>query len=39
VEEEGLVLRETAPGWTAADIQSQTGAKLIISPLLKEITL
>ena len=39
VEEEGLILRETAPGWTVAEIQSQTGAKLITSPLLKEITL
>jgi 3-oxoacid CoA-transferase subunit B len=39
VEEQGLVLRETAPGWTADEIQNQTGAKLITSPLLKEITL
>ena len=29
VKPEGLVLREMAPGWTKAEIQAQTGAKLI----------
>jgi 3-oxoadipate CoA-transferase beta subunit len=28
VTREGLVLRETAPGWTAAEVQQLTGAKL-----------
>ncbi len=36
---EGLVLKEIAPGLTAADVQSITGPKLIISPDLKEIQL
>ncbi len=36
---EGLLLSEVAPGLTAADIQSVTEAKLIISPDLKEIQL
>jgi 3-oxoacid CoA-transferase subunit B len=35
----GLVLREVAPGITAADVQSVTEPKLIISPDLKEIQL
>jgi 3-oxoacid CoA-transferase B subunit len=35
----GLVLREVAPGVTAADVQSVTEPKLIISPDLKEIQL
>ncbi|MBI4801645.1 MAG: 3-oxoacid CoA-transferase subunit B [Elusimicrobia bacterium] len=34
---EGLVIEETAPGFTAAEIQQATGAKLKISPSLKEI--
>ncbi|MFH1620234.1 MAG: CoA-transferase, partial [bacterium] len=33
----GLILEETAPGFTAAEIQKVTGAKLIVSPELKEI--
>ena len=36
---QGLLLREVLPGLTPADIQSLTGAKLIISPDLKEIEL
>jgi 3-oxoacid CoA-transferase B subunit len=35
----GLVLREVMPGLTAEDVQSVTGAKLIISPTLKEMEL
>jgi 3-oxoacid CoA-transferase subunit B len=35
----GLVLREVAPTITAADVQSVTEPKLIISPDLKEIQL
>ncbi|MBI2869062.1 MAG: 3-oxoacid CoA-transferase subunit B [Chloroflexi bacterium] len=35
----GLVLKEVAPGVTAADVQSVTGPKLIISPDLTEIQL
>jgi 3-oxoacid CoA-transferase subunit B len=35
----GLVLRETAPGWTLAEIQGLTGARLIPAPDLKEIEL
>ncbi|MBN1644319.1 MAG: hypothetical protein JW856_05840, partial [Dehalococcoidales bacterium] len=34
---EGLVLKEVAPGLTAADVQAVTEPKLIISPDLKEI--
>jgi len=33
----GLVLKEVAPGLTAADVQSVTEPKLIVSPDLKEI--
>ena len=36
---QGLLLREVLPGLTPSDIQSVTGAKLIISPDLKEIEL
>jgi len=36
---EGLVLEETAPGWTAEDVQACTEPKLIVSPDLKEIEL
>ena len=35
----GLRLIEHAPGWDAVSIQSQTGAKLAVSPNLTEITL
>jgi 3-oxoacid CoA-transferase B subunit len=34
---EGLVLEEVAPGLTAEDVQSVTGAKLAVSPDLMEI--
>jgi len=33
----GLELRETAPGVKAEEIQKNTGAKLVVSPQLKEI--
>lgn len=36
---EGLVLKEVAPGWSAAEIQELTGARLIIAPDLKEYEL
>ena len=36
---EGLVLLEVAPGWTADEIQELTGAKLILSPDLKDYQL
>ena len=39
VTEDGLVLKETAPGWTADEVQSLTEPKLIIAPDLKEIEL
>ena len=33
---EGLLLLETAPGWTAAEVQELTAAALLVSPALKE---
>ena len=36
---EGLVLRETAPGWTEGDIQAETEPRLIVAPDLKEVEL
>ncbi len=39
VTEKGLVLKETAPGWTAKEVQALTEAKLIISPGLKVMAL
>jgi len=36
---EGLVLKEIAPGWTAAEIQDLTGARLTPAADLKEIEL
>ena len=38
VTENGLVLQEVAPGLTAAEVVRATGAKLTVSPGLKEIT-
>jgi 3-oxoacid CoA-transferase B subunit len=35
----GLVLQETAPGWTAEEVQAYTEPKMLISPDLKEIEL
>ena len=35
----GLILQETAPGWTVEDIQALTEPRLSISPDLREITL
>jgi 3-oxoacid CoA-transferase subunit B len=39
VNQEGLVLKEVAPGWTPAEIQELTEPKLIVAPDLKEIAL
>jgi 3-oxoacid CoA-transferase subunit B len=39
VTNKGLVLKETAPGWTAEEIQELTEPKLIIAPDLKEVEL
>jgi len=39
VAEEGLVLLETAPGWTVEDVQSLTEPQLSVSPDLHEIEL
>jgi 3-oxoacid CoA-transferase B subunit len=39
VTQSGLLLAETAPGWTADEVQSYTEPKLAISPDLKEIEL
>jgi 3-oxoacid CoA-transferase B subunit len=39
VAREGLVLKEIAPGWTAAEVQSLTEARLIPAGDLKEIEL
>lgn len=39
VTEKGLVLKETAPGWTVEEIQALTGPKLIVADDLKEIEL
>lgn len=39
VEADGLHLRETAPGWTPAEVQSITGAHLHVDPDVKEIDL
>lgn len=36
---EGLVLKETAPGWSAEEVQGLTEPKLIIAPDLHEIEL
>ncbi len=36
---EGLLLRETAPGWTAADVQALTEPRLRIASDLKSMTL
>jgi len=39
VTDSGLLLREVAPGWTAADVQALTEPKLLIAGDLKEIEL
>ncbi len=36
---EGLVLKETAPGWTAEEVQAYTEPKMLVSPDLREIEL
>ncbi|PKB72282.1 MAG: succinyl-CoA--3-ketoacid-CoA transferase [SAR202 cluster bacterium Io17-Chloro-G6] len=35
----GLTLKEVAPGWTAEEVQQLTGAKLTVSPDVKEFEL
>jgi len=37
VKPEGLVLREVAPGWSAEEVQSLTGASLIARQQIPEI--
>ena len=39
VSRDGLVLKEQAPGWTAAEIQALTQPKLLIDPNLREVIL
>ena len=39
VADEGLALREVAPGWTAEEVQAETDADLVVSPDLREIEL
>jgi 3-oxoacid CoA-transferase B subunit len=39
VTDKGLVLKETAPGWTVQEVQALTEPKLIISPTLKVMEL
>jgi len=39
VTNQGLVLKEVAPGWTAGEIQELTEPKLMVAPDLKEIEL
>jgi len=34
---DGLVLKEVAPGETPQEVQAKTGAKLTVSPELREI--
>jgi 3-oxoacid CoA-transferase B subunit len=36
---EGLLLKEVAPGWSAAEVQALTEPRLIVAPDLKEIEL
>jgi 3-oxoacid CoA-transferase B subunit len=38
VKPDGLILREVAPGWTAAEVQSLTGAKLITGQRIPEMS-
>ena len=35
----GLLLKEVAPGWTTEDVQAETGARLMVSPDLKDMEL
>lgn len=37
--QEGLILKEVAPGWTPEEVQELTGARLMISPDLKDYEL
>jgi acyl CoA:acetate/3-ketoacid CoA transferase beta subunit len=39
VSDNGLVLKEVAPGWTPEEIQELTEPKLLISPDVGEISL
>jgi len=36
---EGIVLREVAPGWTPAEVQAVTEARLIVPPEVRDISL
>ena len=36
---DGLVLRETAPGWTAEDVQAETEPRMVVAPDLKDMEL
>jgi 3-oxoacid CoA-transferase B subunit len=36
---QGLVLKETAPGWTAEEVQTYTEPKMAVSPVLRDIEL
>jgi len=39
VPQQGLILKEVAPGWTAEDVQKETEPRLIVSPTLRDIEL
>jgi 3-oxoacid CoA-transferase B subunit len=39
VKPQGLILREVAPGWTAAEVQNLTGAELIVKGQIPEMHL
>ena len=39
VTDQGLLLKEVAPGWTAEEVQQMTEPKLIIAPDCHEISL
>jgi acyl CoA:acetate/3-ketoacid CoA transferase beta subunit len=39
ITDQGLVLKEVAPGWTPEEVQSLTEPQLIVDPDCQEITL
>jgi 3-oxoacid CoA-transferase B subunit len=39
ITQQGMVLKEVAPGWTAEEIQALTGPQLIVAPDIKEMEL
>jgi acyl CoA:acetate/3-ketoacid CoA transferase beta subunit len=39
VTQQGLELREVAPGWTAEEVQERTGANLIVRGAVPEMKL